>query len=176
MARASARRSAVALPSRHISCACQAPRHPPSLRPDFVVLMRRLSALLVLCAWLLASGAHWDLVQSFAWARMVATYSRTMPLDEAVRLAFTADNLCGVCEFVADAKTRADLDNPSAPVEAASPTAAADSAAKGKLLLAHAPEHLFVFCTVPAPEWPTEQFLANAHARPAPPTEPPRAA
>jgi hypothetical protein len=135
--------------------------------------MRRLSALLVLCAWLLASGAHWDLVQGFAWARMVANYSRTMPLDEAVKLAFTADNLCGVCEFVADHKTRADTDNASAP---AAPAAAGDSAAKGKLFLAHSPEHLFVFCTVPAPEWPTEQFLANAHARPAPPTEPPRAA
>lgn len=135
--------------------------------------MRRFSALFVLCAWLLASGAHWDIVQGFAWARMVVNYSRTMPLDEAVKLAFNADNLCGVCEFVADNKTRADSDNASAPV---APSASGDSAAKGKLFLATAPEHLFVFCTVPAPEWPTKHFLADAHARPAPPTEPPRAA
>lgn len=134
--------------------------------------MRRFSALFFLCAWLLASGAHWDLVQGFAWARMVVNNSRTMPLEQAVRLAFTPDNLCGLCEFVADHKTRADPDNPSAPV---APTAAGDSAAKGKLFLATAPEHLFVFCTVPEPEWPTEHFLAHDHARPAPPVEPPRA-
>ena len=32
------------------------------------------------------------------------------------KLAFAADNLCGVCEFVADHKTRADTDNASDPV------------------------------------------------------------
>jgi hypothetical protein len=141
--------------------------------PTLSSRMRRFSALFVLCAWLLASGAHWDIVQGFAWARMVVNYSRTMPLDEAVKLAFNADNLCGVCEFVADNKTRAAADNASAPV---APAAAGDSAAKGKLFLATAPEHLFVYCTVTAPEWPTERFDPLAVARAEPPTEPPRAA
>lgn len=130
--------------------------------------MRRLSTLFVLFAWLLASGTHWDLVQSFGWAKMAVNYSRTMPLDEALRLTFSPENLCGVCEFVADAKTRSAASDTAAP-------APADPAAKGKLILATAPEHVFVHCSVPAPEWPTEHFLADAHARPAPPTEPPRA-
>ncbi len=133
--------------------------------------MRRLSTLLVLCAWLLASGAHWDLAQGFGWARMVVNYSRTMPLEQAIRLTFSPENLCGVCEFVAEGKTRAAADG-SANGAPANP----ESAAKGKLVLATAPEHLFVVGSAPAPSWPAEHFLANPHARPAPPTEPPRAA
>lgn len=132
--------------------------------------MRRLPAILVLCAWLLASGAQWDLLQGFAWGRMIASYSRTMPLAEALRLTFTPDNLCGVCAFVADAKTRADLGktNPA--------DASADPAAKAKAPLATPPAHVFVFRSVTAPAWPAEQFEPPARARPAPPTEPPRAA
>jgi len=141
------------------------------LPSDGFLPMRRLSTLFVLCAWLLASGAHWDLAQGFGWARMVVNYSRSMPLEQAVRLTFSPENLCGVCEFVADGKTRAAADGSAqgAPV-------APESAAKGKLVLATAPEHLFVFGSAPAPSWPAEHFLADAHARPAPPTEPPRAA
>ncbi len=134
--------------------------------------MRRLTTLFVLCAWLLASGAHWDLAQGFAWTRMVVSYSRSMPLAEALRLTFTADNLCGVCELVAEAKTRSAADQSGA---TAAP-APGDFAAKGKLLLSAAPEHLFVYCAVPSPAWPEEHFRPDACARPAPPVEPPRAA
>ena len=134
--------------------------------------MRRLTTLFVLCAWLLASGAHWDLAQGFAWVRMTVNYSRTMPLAEAVRLTFTADNLCGVCELVAEARTRAEADTSGT---AATPSPG-DFAAKGKLLLSAAPEHLFVYRTPPSPAWPEEQFRPDACARPAPPVEPPRAA
>jgi hypothetical protein len=131
--------------------------------------MRRLSAILVLCTWLLANGAHWDLVQSFAWGRMIANYSQSMPLSEAIRLTFTADNLCRVCEFVADGKTRSDAD-------CVSPEATPrDPAAKAVLHLASAPEHIFVFASAPEPDWPAEHFRPEACARPAPPTEPPRA-
>lgn len=134
-------------------------------------MSRRFTTLLVLCAWLLAGGIQWDVVQGFAWGRMIANYSRTMPLAEAVRLTFTADNLCGVCEFVADSRTRTD-GNASADGVPAS----AGSLAKAKLPLAIVPGHLFVFALVPAPAWPTEQFRPDACARPAPPVEPPRAA
>lgn len=133
--------------------------------------MRRFSAILVLFAWLLASGAQWDLLQGFAWGRMIASYSRTMPLHEAVRLTFTPDNLCGVCEFVASAKTRADDSAPEADTPAP-----AESGAKAKAPIAPAPEHLFVFQILPAAAWPREDFDAADRARPAPPTEPPRAA
>lgn len=131
--------------------------------------MRRLPAICVLFAWLLASGAQWDLLQGFAWGRMVANYSRTMPLHEAVRLTFTPDNLCGMCEFVASSTTRDDAD-------ADAETAPAESGAKAKAPIAPAPGHLFVFQILPAPAWPREDFLPDACARPAPPAEPPRAA
>jgi hypothetical protein len=133
--------------------------------------MRRLSALLLLSAWLLASGAQWDLLQSFAWGRMIANYSRTMPVAEAVRLTFTPDNLCGMCSFVAVAKTRADGTSEGRPHE----PAPVDPGAKAKAPLAAPPEHLFIFSSAPVPEWPAECFRADARARPAPPTEPPRA-
>lgn len=133
--------------------------------------MRRFSTVVVLFAWLLASGAQWDVLQGFAWGRMIATYSRTMPLDEAVRLTFTPDNLCEVCEFVADSRTRATdtTANGEAP-------AAGDSLAKAKHPLATPPAYVFVFASLPEPEWPREVFSVDDHARSAPPTEPPRAA
>lgn len=128
--------------------------------------MRRLPAILVLFAWLLASGAQWDLLQGFAWGRMVAHYQRTMPLAEAVRLTFTPSNLCDLCKIVADAKTQGRADD----------TAPAEAGAKAKAPVAPAPTHLFVFSPAPAPDWPRERFEPPALARPAPPVEPPRAA
>lgn len=132
--------------------------------------MRRFQSLIVLFAWLLAGGAQWDLLQGFAWGRMIANYSRTMPVSEAIRLTFTPDNLCGVCSFVADARTRSDAGGKTAD------TAPVETGAKAKLPLARPPEHVFVFSSAPAPEWPAERFEPDACARPAPPTEPPRAA
>jgi hypothetical protein len=58
---------------------------------------RRLALILTLTAWLFATGSHWDLVQTFGWGRMIAAYSKTMPLAEAIRLTFTTDNVCSIC-------------------------------------------------------------------------------
>ena len=38
-------------------------------------MRRKLSLVLTLTAWLLATGSHWDLVQTFAYARMFADKS-----------------------------------------------------------------------------------------------------
>lgn len=77
----------------------------------FTTTMRRpIALILTLVAWLMATGSHWDLVQTFGWGRMIATYSQTMPLSQAVRLTFTADNFCGVCELVNDARGTAPAD------------------------------------------------------------------
>lgn len=104
---------------------------------------------------------------------MIAAYSQTMPMADAIRLTFTADNLCGVCEFVANARTR-DGDGSAAGDLDRAP--ASDPAAKAKAPLALPPEHFLIFASAPAPQWPAEHLLADACARPAPPTEPPRAA
>ena len=101
---------------------------------------------------------------------MIANYSRTMPVSEAIRLTFTPNNLCGVCELVADARTRADLDGATAD------TPAADPAAKAKAPLAPPPRHLLVFCAPVSPTWQTGHFEPLIRARAAPPDEPPRAA
>lgn len=71
-------------------------------------MVRRFQLCTVLFAWLLATGSHWDLVQTFAWGRMIGNYVRTMPLGDAIRLTFTPDNLCSVCELVQDAKQQQD--------------------------------------------------------------------
>jgi hypothetical protein len=64
----------------------------------------RLQLCLVLFAWFVATGSQWDIVQTFAWGRMIAGYSRTMPLGRAVRKTFDPDNLCPICQMVKMAK------------------------------------------------------------------------
>jgi hypothetical protein len=127
----------------------------------------RFAHLLALFAWLLATGSHWDLVQGLGWGRMIATYSQTMPLAEAIRLTFTPDNMCGVCEVVAAAKQAAATD---------SGTPSALPTGSQKIFLALAPAEVVIFSAPPATRWPAEDLLPDACARPAPPAEPPRAA
>ena len=80
--------------------------------------MRHKASLIVtLIAWLFATGSHWDLVQTFAWGKMFAKYSQTMSYADAARLTFTADNFCGICEFVQEADTS---DDPTVPAKAGS--------------------------------------------------------
>ena len=48
------------------------------------VMRRKFSLVLTLAAWLLATGSQWDLAQTFAWGRMIVTYSQTMSVAQAV--------------------------------------------------------------------------------------------
>ena len=126
-------------------------------------MRRKLSLITMLTAWLLATGSHWDLVQTFAWGRMIATYSQTMSMTQAVRLTFTADNLCGVCETVAEAKQQQDSTLPS------------DAKATGKILMVFQPQPVFV-ATLPVTEkWtpgePTPAWRDRAEPAVPPPRE-----
>jgi hypothetical protein len=125
-------------------------------------MRHRLSLVLTLLAWLLATGSHWDLVQTFGWGRMIAAYSQTMSLGEAVRLTFTPENMCGVCTIVATAKQQSD--------DAAIP----GGKLHGKVLLVFAPTPAIV---VAAPDFVylshSDPDIAGA-ARAAPPVPPPR--
>ena len=67
-------------------------------------MRHRLQLCALLCAWLLATGSQWDLVQTFAWGRMIAAYSHSMPLVQAVRLTFSGETMCEVCSLVAEAR------------------------------------------------------------------------
>jgi len=128
-------------------------------------MRHRVSLILTLAAWLLATGSHWDLLQTFGWGRMIATYSQTLPLAEAVRLTFTPENMCGVCHAVATAKQQ-QADSPALP----------GGKLDGKVLL--------VFAPVPAPVVAAPAFAFTVRddssvpgaARAAPPVPPPRLA
>jgi len=129
-------------------------------------MRRRLSLITMLTAWLLATGSHWDLLQTFAWGRMIATYSQSMSLSQAVKLTFTPDNLCGLCESVSAAKQ-----------QQAHATALPNEAKSfGKIPLILQPVTVFV------PRGPISEPWGWNHAVPAwrdrspPPLPPPRAA
>lgn len=123
----------------------------------------KLSLISMLAAWLLATGSHWDLVQTFAWGRMIATYSQSMPLAQAVKLTFTPDNLCGVCESVSEAKQQQETAVP------------ADGKAIGKILLVYQPASVFVAEFKIVGKWmPCEGSVALRDRSP-PPVPPPRA-
>lgn len=126
-------------------------------------MRRKLSLITMLTAWLLATGSHWDLVQTFAWGRMIATYSQTMSLAQAVELTFTPDNLCGVCESVSEAKQHQDTAMPS------------DAKALGKILLVYQPVPAFcVTLAVAGMETARVKTLVHRE-RASPPVPPPRA-
>jgi hypothetical protein len=78
------------------------------------VVRQKLSLILTLVAWLLATGSQWDLVQTFAWGRMIATYSESMSLASAVKKTFSADTMCPLCHAVARAQQESDQ-NPAVP-------------------------------------------------------------
>jgi hypothetical protein len=77
-------------------------------------MRHKLSLILTLSAWFFATGSHWDIVQAFAWGKMFTTYSQSMSYADAVKLTFATDNLCDVCELVADAE-QSSADGENAP-------------------------------------------------------------
>jgi hypothetical protein len=128
-------------------------------------MRHRCQIAFVLFAWLFASGGQWHLVQSFAWARMIASYAETMPLREAVRLTFTPDNMCGVCELVNAAQQQH-------PGHAALP-AGTSLDSKSPLVFQPSPK-LFVSAP-PLVSWSFDDHAIPSAARAAPPLPPPRA-
>ena len=127
-------------------------------------MRRRLQISLVLFAWLLATGGHWHLVQTFAWGRMIVAYAKTMPVREALRLTFTADNMCGVCELVNAAQKQ----------QPGNETLPAGSPLDAKTLLVFQPAPVPVFTAPPAGTWSLSDQTTPSAARAAPPLPPPR--
>ena len=130
-------------------------------------MRRKFSLILTLAAWLLATGSHWDLVQTFGWGRMIATYSQTMSFTQAVQKTFSAGATCGVCDAVATAKQQDATD-------ASAPTAPGKSF--GKIHLVFAPDSTPALLILPVVFlWsPSDQTVPSA-TRAAPPLPPPRA-
>lgn len=128
-------------------------------------MRQRISLILTLAAWLLATGSHWDLVQTYAWGRMVAEYARAMPFADAVAKTFSPQTMCPICHAVAEARQQESKD-PGVP----------GTKTPEKILLVRAPASpgcvaripTFV-CRLQAPSSPLSADRA------APPVPPPRA-
>ena len=128
-------------------------------------MRQRISLILTLTAWLLATGSHWDLVQTYAWGRMIADYSGQMTLADAVTKTFSPKTMCRLCRAVADAKQRS-ANNPAIP----------GGKSPGKILLVCAPRALVFANPAPICAVAVAAFPAPAsEERPAPPSPPPRA-
>jgi len=126
-------------------------------------MRQKLSLMMTLVAWLLATGSHWDMVQTAAWGKMFASYSRSMSYWDALKMTFSVEGLCNVCEFVDDVKS--DADGQPAPAEAGT----------RKVVLALAAVPRVVFAGPPAPAWPQDEWRLPVADRLAPPVPPPRA-
>jgi hypothetical protein len=127
-------------------------------------MRRRLQLSLVLFAWLLATGSQWHVVQTFAWGRMVTAYAKTMPLREAIRLTFTPDNMCGVCELVSAAQQQH-------PGDSALP---AGTSLDSKTLFVFQPVPTVILTAPTAGLWSLGDLPIPSSTRAAPPLPPPR--
>jgi hypothetical protein len=128
-------------------------------------MRRQLSLILTLSAWLLATGSHWDLVQTFGWGRMIATYSQSMSFTQAVKKTFSAGTTCGVCDAVTTAKQHdADASVPTAPGKSF-----------GKIHLVFAPDSTPALLILPVVfPWSHSDQTIPTVTRAAPPLPPPR--
>ncbi len=132
-------------------------------------MRRKLALVLTLTAWLLATGSQWDVVQTFAWARMFTENYRTLPLRIALDRTFSPEGRCGVCVVVTHAK-QAQSDSPDTPGDIPS------GKFSGKLVLAHEPESTSLVALVPSSvRWSRSDHTPASVERAAPPLPPPRA-
>ena len=124
----------------------------------------RLSLFTLLLAWLLATGSQWEIVQVFAWGRMITESVRTESLSCAIQDTFEGKAPCAICRLVSAVKKQMPDEAPASSQE----------------------ERLKVFLIAFAPEKPrmaplqtcigtvdTERSMESA-LRGAPPVPPPR--
>ena len=132
-------------------------------------MRRTLALVLTLTAWLLATGSQWEVVQTFAWARMFAENVRTLPLRVALDRTFSPEGRCGVCVVVTHAK-QSQSDSPDTPGDTSS------GKFSGKLVLAHEPPSVSLVALVPSStRWSRSDHTPASAERAAPPLPPPRA-
>jgi hypothetical protein len=60
--------------------------------------------LLLLCLILQIIGGQYFLVQMVAWSQMIATYSKTTSLTEALKETFDGQHPCDLCKSIEKAK------------------------------------------------------------------------
>jgi hypothetical protein len=124
---------------------------------------KRLQIFVVLVAWFMATGAQWDLVQTFGWGRMIVNYSRSMQLSAAVKKTFGGE-MCGICRAVNQAKQQEEKSNVPA------------LTVKAKLVMICSPAPQFVLSAPDRAAWSPSDREPLSAGRPVPPTPPPRVA
>jgi hypothetical protein len=60
----------------------------------------RIARAVVVLALCLSFGAHWVVLQSVAWGRMVVEYAQRVPLAEAVAQTFDGNHPCNLCKDI----------------------------------------------------------------------------
>lgn len=127
---------------------------------------RRIPLVLTLVAWLFATGAQWDLVQTFAWARMFADNARVLPVGAALARTFSPEGRCELCGVVAMAKQQTDGTDRSTP----------GGKIDGKVLLLFQPAPAVIVAAPVTAPWPRSDRPFASAGRAAPPLPPPRSA
>jgi hypothetical protein len=120
----------------------------------------RLTVAVFLC--FVATGAQWDFVQTFAWGRMLVSYSRTMTVRQSIARTFSGE-MCDICRLVAGAQK-------SDRAHSAVPEARTDA----KLFLFLQNPAAVVIDRPRATVWNPEDESALTADRSAPPLRPPR--
>jgi len=72
--------------------------------PESFTVLARFGHVLLIVALLAATGAHWTLLQSAAWAAMLADNLRSNSLGDAVQRTFDGKHPCPLCQQIAAGK------------------------------------------------------------------------
>ncbi len=64
------------------------------------IVIERFGKLMVVAMLSLSLGLHWALLQTVAWAGMVAHYSQNAPIATALRSTFDGQHPCALCTIV----------------------------------------------------------------------------
>ena len=67
-------------------------------------MLSRAGHLLLIVALLGATGGHWAVLQSVAWARMLADNARTESLPVAIENTFDGKHPCPLCKQIASGR------------------------------------------------------------------------
>lgn len=128
-------------------------------------MRQKLSLILTLVAWLLATGSQLDAVQAFAWVRMFAANAHELPLGAALERTFSPEGRCHLCVAVSEAKQK----------QQDSPASAPENGQFGaKILLAFQPIPDVSLVAPEAGAWPVGIEMVGSVGRAAPPLPPPR--
>src|SRR6266446_4517057 len=69
-----------------------------------MAVLSRVSKLVLVLALASSIGLHWAFLQAVAWTGMVATYSRSLPISQALHKTFDGKHPCQLCKQIAAGK------------------------------------------------------------------------